>query len=280
MGMPESPSCSAYVDEPLPGTASVETDWLLIESDGGWDRDVYSGDALGPARERIREFAAAHRLRVLLIRRPGGPRSGAAERIVFRADSVTGTLRRFAVTDLADIPDLRPADGVDADPIAVVCTNGKRDVCCAVRGRPVAAALAARYPEPVVWECSHTGGHRFAPVLIVLPTGYTYGRVTEASAERVFDAARAGLVLTEGLRGRSPLPPVGQVAEVAVRERLGVAPSSAVTVTVDGDRAQVAAAGRNWRVRVEAEVLPDRPASCGKTAGPARAWRVREFREV
>jgi hypothetical protein len=50
---------------------------------------------------------------------------------------------------------------VSEEPIYLVCTHGRHDACCAVRGRPVAAALAAAYPERT-WECSHIGGDRFA----------------------------------------------------------------------------------------------------------------------
>ncbi|MDJ0401814.1 sucrase ferredoxin, partial [Rhodococcus rhodochrous] len=74
-----------------------------------------------------------------------------------------------------------PAPGTGAalqDPSALVCAHGKRDRCCAVRGRPIAAALTAAFGQDV-WECSHTGGHRVAPSMIMLPTGYTSGRGDE-----------------------------------------------------------------------------------------------------
>ncbi|GAA4405978.1 sucrase ferredoxin [Tsukamurella soli] len=272
-----APRCSLFVDEPLPGTAATEDGWLCIESSGGWAHDVLRSDVFAPdVAAAISRFAKRHRLRVLLIRRPGRVDHRRA-RTVFIASSVPGgtSLRRFTVTDYAAIAELDPASGEEAGPIALVCAHGRRDVCCAVRGRPIAAALAGCYPDPVVWECSHTGGHRFAPVLIVLPTGYTYGRVTGQSAKDVFDGARAGVVLPAGLRGRSSTPPVGQVAEVAMRELLGPAPVDALTVTVDGDRAIVAHAdGRSWVVGVASEPLPPRPASCGKEAKGARAWLV------
>lgn len=68
----------------------------------------------------------------------------------------------------------------------LVCAHGKRDQCCAVLGRPIAARLSTEFGD-TVWECSHTGGHRFAPSMILLPTGYTYGRL---SAEQSAEAAR------------------------------------------------------------------------------------------
>ena len=41
--------------------------------------------------------------------------------------------------------------------MVLVCTHGTRDACCAVRGRPIVAALARALPEQV-WECTHLGG--------------------------------------------------------------------------------------------------------------------------
>ena len=46
-------------------------------------------------------------------------------------------------------------------PVVVVCTHGRRDVCCAERGRPLAAATALEHPG-AVWESTHVGGDRFA----------------------------------------------------------------------------------------------------------------------
>ncbi|HEU5385864.1 MAG TPA: sucrase ferredoxin [Streptosporangiaceae bacterium] len=50
--------------------------------------------------------------------------------------------------------------------MALVCTNGKRDRCCAVRGRPVAAAIADATGWDT-WESSHLGGHRFAATALL-----------------------------------------------------------------------------------------------------------------
>ncbi|WP_336671215.1 sucrase ferredoxin [Tsukamurella sp. USMM236] len=278
--------CSSFTDEPLPGTATTETGWLCIENESGWGRDPFSGETFAPeVGEAVERFAESRGLRVLLIRRPGRAGGFRGRMRVFVANSVPGetALRMFTVADYAEIPALPlddPSAGEPAGPIALVCTNGKRDVCCAVLGRPIAASLAGCYADPVVWECSHTGGHRFAPVLIVLPAGHTYGRVTGAQAKEALDAARAGLVATAGLRGRSSIPPAEQAAEVAVRELLGpVAPDVLRTGSdgAAGDGTEVTVRhedGRAWTMTVTPEDLPPRMMSCGKKPSPARAWRV------
>ena len=71
----------------------------------------------------------------------------------------------------------------------LVCTNGKRDACCARDGVPVARALAALRPDEA-WECSHLGGHRFAANVALLPEGLCFGRVARRGRPRLVAASR------------------------------------------------------------------------------------------
>jgi hypothetical protein len=112
-----------------------------------------------------------------------------------------------------------------SEPVFAVCTHGRHDACCAERGRPVAAGLAAVHPEST-WEVSHIGGDRFAANLLVLPDGLYYGRLEPAAAVGVADAHLGGRVDLEHLRGRSGMAMSLQAAEIELRrylqeERLG-----------------------------------------------------------
>jgi hypothetical protein len=102
-----------------------------------------------------------------------------------------------------------------------VCTQGAHDPCCAVRGRPVAAALAVSHPE-LTWEISHIGGDRFAANLLVLPGGHYLGRVPPARAGEVLDTLLAGQRPTPYYRGRIAWRVAVQAAEELAAERLGV----------------------------------------------------------
>jgi hypothetical protein len=162
-----------------------------------------------------------------------------------------------------------------AEPTLLVCTNGRRDVCCAVRGRPLAAA-ASRTAPGRVWEVSHTGGHRFAPTAVLLPWGQTYARLDEQGAAWVLGASLTGHTPAELLgplhdRGRSPLVPAAQCAESHVRAELGETHlgslwASAPTPSSDGsDVAVTHADGRSWLVHVaRVPTARVRPESCGK----------------
>ena len=236
-------SCSLYDDEVLGGTAGRATAWLALEHVGQWGRDVLDGSALGEELSAaLGEATSRAGLKFLLIRQAGregrvlhGAQddSGTPTHRVLYAISTPGEekLYSFSVSTPEQLLDL-PLDNPEAliqatgaelmDSLAIlVCTHSKRDRCCALRGRPIAAHLADILPANVVWECSHTGGHRFAPVGIMLPTGYTYGRLSEPSALATYlSLAGRSIPSLHGLRGRSTDTPVEQAAEVAVRLEL------------------------------------------------------------
>ena len=72
----------------------------------------------------------------------------------------------------------------------------------------------------MVWESSHTKGHRFAPSMILLPHNYSYGQLGTAGASSMLERAKQGELWLEGCRGRGVWDPVGQAAELAVAEKL------------------------------------------------------------
>ncbi len=235
--------CSAAAREiPLIGSATHVTSWLCIEQPGAWGRDVIADEVLGP--EITAELAArttASHARPTLIRRPGR-HEFTGVRTVLIANTRPGAswCERFEITDPKQLLDLDltlldgPAPGIGSpvtDPLVLVCAHGKRDQCCALLGRPIAAHLAHFYPGQV-WECSHTGGHRFAPAVVLLPTGLTYGRLNPDSATAIVESAHRGEVPLTGFRGRSYYTPVEQVAEIAVRQHLDdpATPIDALTV--------------------------------------------------
>lgn len=73
-----------------------------------------------------------------------------------------------------------PPPVVPAGREVLICTHGRRDVCCGARGSRLQMELAASPGTlgagVVVRRTSHTGGHRFAPTGIVLPeaTAWAY----------------------------------------------------------------------------------------------------------
>ncbi|MEV6508270.1 sucrase ferredoxin [Streptomyces sp. NPDC051642] len=290
---------SRDLDEPISGTAATATSWLLLEQPGPWGAKALTSSHLDPALGRALEAAAANTgVRIALIRRPGRHADPAASpvRHVYAAHTVPGNVWLhsattedpgqllavdFAALGAGDPRSFGSAVGGRAhtgDPLALVCTNGKRDRCCALLGRPLAAELAASGVEGA-WEVTHLGGHRFSPTVLVLPYGYAYGRVQAHGIKEILQGVQEGRVVVEGCRGGSAWERPGQAAELAVRTSAGEYAMDALSVVrTDGGapRWEVTVAhtdGRHWRVIVaQGASLPPRPESCGASVlgAPAR----------
>ena len=308
-GAPADDACSVQWDRDgtsAYGTAARAAFFVIVEQSGPWGRDAARESHLDPllgAELDARTSRAGGRF--MLVRRPGGhPAQDGPRRVLLAyagssADAPPWSLeadvadpgellgldwgalaRGSRALVAASLPGARPAE-----PTLLVCTNGRRDVCCAVRGRPLAAA-AARVAPGRVWEVSHTGGHRFAPTAVLLPWGQTYARLDEQAATWVLEASLTGHTPVELLgplhdRGRSPLVAAAQCAESHVRAELGETliaslwaseptssepTSSEPTSSAAGSDVVVTHVdGRTWTVHVErVPVERVRPESCGK----------------
>ncbi|MFI6870061.1 sucrase ferredoxin [Nocardia sp. NPDC050406] len=304
------PCSAAALDLPLPGSATRVTGWLCVEQPGAWGRDVIGDEVLGPEiTPALAALAKAAHVRPTLIRRPGRKEFSGVRTVLIASSRPEGSwCERFEITDLKQLLDLdlhllngpAPKIGVPVTDPILVCAHGKRDQCCARLGRPIAARLAAAHPDRV-WECSHTGGHRFAPAVVLLPTGLTYGRIDEETAVDMIATVDRGLLPLTGFRGRSCSSPVEQVAEIAVREHLsttadwlsaaGIDDLTATETTLDASPAHGAALpvvaptdatyagaalvthrdGRQWLVTTRTHAHTPRQASCGASPKPATA---------
>lgn len=215
--------------DPLAGTGGYGARWLLVEIDGGWGARAFFQSALDPAigRALVRR-AEESGIRPVAIRRYGrraDERRGQRRWRWALADARPGReeVRWGAVDDPATLLDL-PLDGtagtVSDRPVFLVCTHARHDQCCAVRGRPVAQALAEAFPKET-WESSHLGGDRFAATMILLPHGLYYGRVPPAMAAAIVNRYRDGEVVEEYFRGRSSLTNAAQAAQSFARADSG-----------------------------------------------------------
>ena len=307
---------SRAVGEPMAGTAPIARGWIVLEHAGPWGRyAVDESDLPEPVRAHL-AGAKDRGITVLLARRPerrasrpepgGGLRAWVARCGSGGARLRTGLLadsREVLAWDLDAIAEgsLPALDRADPDPLVLVCTNGRRDVCCAVHGRALLAGLAERASTEQwgrVWECSHVGGHRFAPTLVTLPDGMVHGRVSIEAGLDLLDRLADGRIAPDLLRGRSCLPSPLQAAEIAVRAVEGIDTVADLdTLAVIDDRAVPVPCnwpvadepvlaevrhldGRAWTVTVgkaAGSSTPDgdlvaRAESCGGTPKPVTSW--------
>jgi hypothetical protein len=249
--------------DPVVGTAPPARRWLLLEHPGPWRVDAVAGSGidsavLGP----LTAAAARTATRILLIRRPGRSRASGTRTWLLTGPTlgtVEGQWRADA--DLAEAlaalqaPEQDAAPAHTSAPVLLVCAHGVHDACCAVRGRPVAAALAQAHPDQV-WECSHVGGDRFAPNVVVLPDGYYYGGLTPATAVATVREHLEGRVVTEHLRGMSRFSPPQQAAVVAAHTTYGPLAAGDVVVTASRHEGTYGAPGSRTVVDLRVKGLP------------------------
>ena len=156
--------------------------------------------------------------------------------------------------------------------IYLVCTNGQRDICCARFGRPLYSRLHETYGKRI-WQTTHLGGHRYAPNLLCLPSGYVYGYVSpEVSVDLVRDHDNQQLDI-ERLRGRSHYLPHVQAGEIFTRREhnlrhkndLVCAPNSE---TEDGVSVQFSN-GNTEQIVIHKRVVAHQPSDCETRPKPA-----------
>ena len=285
-------TCSAgrvALGEPVAGSAPYARVWVLVEQPGPWGRDALRESHLDAAvGESLAALGSERPVRVGLIRSVGAHADvvhGSRTVLVARVDRSASWLAARRVDDVARLADALRVDELLTSEVApawlpgsplptpsralLVCTNAKRDQCCAVLGRPMAAAFAASAlaegSRAAVWETSHTSGHRFAPTYVSLPDGYLFGGPDAASGS------------VDACRGRSSLEPAAQVAELAVLRSLGEPTPRPLSVERLGGRASgegsyaVRDGDDTFTVTVHTTEGPDRPESCGKSAVPS-SW--------
>jgi hypothetical protein len=283
---------SLVADEPLAGTASTIRHWLLIEHPGPWGRDglldARMPDGLGKDLRALERRTGA---RVLLIRRPGRlPEHGGDPLRCVAVDTGDAWLGSVGLAGIEDALELDPRDrapfAASPGPLFVVCTHGRRDPCCAERGRPLSQRLAASSPH-LAWESTHVGGDRFAANLVAFPHGLYFGRVApDEGPDIVQGYAEGRIARLDRYRGRSSDPFHVQAAERALREHLGLDRIDAVTpqrAGRRGDRADVVFATESepYLVRLERVLGAPMRLTCHASSEEAPpVWRTLEIRRA
>lgn len=298
---PECSPAALNADEPAVGTAAEASCWVVLEQPGPWGRVAATESHLDPDLGRFLDRAVgAVGGRFALLRQVGqhadGHRPGFRPHVLISGGPATAPwLLRGQLDEAADLfslPTGHLADGTPdeilaalpgltrtEEPVLLVCTNGRRDLCCASLGRPVAEAAVVARPGRV-FETTHTGGHRFAPTGVLLPSGQTYARLSPELAVAALDAADRGEIALDLAgsmhdRGRSVLPKAGQAAEFAVRHLLGDRRLGSFEVAREQDAWRVSRGAESWLVDVSGETTERlRAESCGKEPVPVVEWRI------
>jgi hypothetical protein len=249
----DQPFCSELsiqAGEPLFASATPTRLYLLLEYDRPWGtKALEESDLPDAVKARIKEFTRAIPESKLLLMRRGPVTSGDAAQVpqdpagqaksspgisfyFCVADEGESLLYKFSLGDYQELLEIQLDKLVageewyqafrSSERLALVCTNGRRDRCCAKFGTIVFNALsqaAQEHPEMSVWQSTHMGGHRFAANLLWLPQGLLYGRVNPTGALAILQAYFQGRVYLPNLRGRAVYPEAAQAADYLLRQR-------------------------------------------------------------
>ncbi|MHB2015789.1 MAG: sucrase ferredoxin [Candidatus Xenobia bacterium] len=265
--------------EPLYGTCPLADRWVLIELPEPWGPKAVEESSLSREVKLALKRAAGSSGRLTAIKQPG--RDAAPYHLFIGMSKPTGSwLHRFTIERYEDAlsfdfdaafagthPNRHPV----VHPLFLVCTNGKRDTCCARYGVPIYDEMIGRVGE-AVWQCSHVGGHRFSGNVGWFPHGMWFGRIRDDNVHILLESCAMGEVQLSTWRGRSCYREPVQAAEYFVREQHRLVGVNDVVLEKaemqDDDHWQVTfrlPEGRSASVRIE-RYLSDYclQASCGK----------------
>jgi hypothetical protein len=203
------------------GTAVSMPAVLLVEVPLPWPADVGELPGLAEAAAAIGARVQAvvpdpgrrarGEARIVLHRRPDGPFTGYDRHVVtVPAGDVADGIRAVAASATT-------SPGTDV----LVCSHGARDRCCGSLGTALASAMPSRQGIDVL-RTSHLGGHRFAPTVLVLPSGTAWAWMDEDLLTAVVDRSVAPAELRPHYRGSTAMAhPALQVVEAEVFARVG-----------------------------------------------------------
>ncbi|MGH9074579.1 MAG: sucrase ferredoxin, partial [Acidimicrobiales bacterium] len=163
------------------GTAGTYAGYLLLEWPLPWPHDLSEVPELAPLvaalsgtgirlQGLVATWSPGPERHAVLYRRPTGQAAGFAG---FEGRQVTAPLDGLVASALELLAGR--ANGAGDRPLTtdvLVCGHGRRDRCCGALGTALALQLAAGGvggADIRLWRTSHTGGHRFAPTMVVLP---------------------------------------------------------------------------------------------------------------
>ncbi len=237
------------VDDVVPPQNSPARAVLLLEHPGPWAAEPLETATLPAAvRTALSTFGRAQDVEILLLQRPDG--GNATARAVFLSTPDNeGLLVRSELASLVDLETLDLAGALaqvrscqvpdgwhEAEPIITLATNASTTQ--RLLGPGLAATLNALDPDNV-WESSHALGRTDVVTALALPAGQLYAPIEPTSASSILDASWQSRVLLSQFVGHVHHNPVQQLAEVALRRRLG-ADAEASVFALDSTEVRIA----------------------------------------
>lgn len=224
---------SRELDEPMFGTAVHNEVWFLLEYDAPWGEKATTQNELPPdVQAWLDEQVAAMmgRGRVQFIKQERERPNDGLIFYIIHAREMAPRMFRFELQNYRDlfeidVPAVLADDGaydehLQVAPLYLVCSNGRRDRCCALFGLELYYNLQTIAGD-MVWQTTHVGGHRFAANVLTFPDGTYHGRVHTGDVDTFYATRERGEVGLAFLRGRSCYEKVVQAADYYLRRETG-----------------------------------------------------------
>lgn len=216
-------AASRYFKEQLGGTAANSNVFILIEHFNPFPEKVIEAHFDKVWLRSAQLLAKTLKGKLLLIR---NKRTNIKDcKITFvdcRADryfSISTTIENTPNVNLESLWNNKEQEW-QTDPFFLVCTNGKKDKCCAKFGYPVFKFFESFNADVGVWECSHVGGDRFAANVVVMPFGIYYGHVAVEDVGHILVRTLLRKIYKNKFRGISRRSFYEQAIECHLREHL------------------------------------------------------------
>lgn len=216
-------AASRYFKEDIHGTAANFSGFILLEHSDPFPEKIKQAHFDSEWLSGLEELAKKRKAKLLLVRNKRT--SFRTSRLIY----VDCIKKRY--TTLLCTPGVLMAvefekyieDAVthwETEPFFVVCTNGKKDKCCAKFGFPVFKFLENHDKKLTVYESSHVGGDRFAANAVYMPFGIYYGRLTVEDVDPILEAAENKKIFFPNYRGISTRSFLNQTIECYLRKHL------------------------------------------------------------
>jgi hypothetical protein len=221
------------VGEPMFGTAPTIDAWFLLEYNGPWTAKATTDNDLPRSIQAwlAEELTLVDNGRLQFIKRSRPTHRAGITFFIALTQEIAPRLYEFRLGTYDDLHSLdlsAPLSGaanydryIRTEPLYPVCTNGKRDRCCSRDGLTLHQSLVERVGDSA-WQCTHLGGHRYAPTLVTFPDGAYYGRLTSSDLASLVQAQEHEDLYLSHLRGRCCYDDVVQAAESFLRQKTGL----------------------------------------------------------
>lgn len=223
---------SLTVEDQIFATVKQTEVYLLLEYSGAWGQKALKESKISEeVKSHLNEtLERIPRSKLLLMKTPPGYREEGVTFHIIRASEVDPLDFSFLLEDYQDLLSLDTerilsspeeyASHRRVEPFFTVCTNGRRDLCCAKWGSPFFQAMEDAVGSDV-WRSTHVGGHRLAANSIAFPYGIVYGRMRPEHVQDYIQSIRNGEIFLDNYRGRSCYSKVEQAGEYLLRRETG-----------------------------------------------------------